>query len=116
MVKRGCILGLVFSVKLRDHPLLRRHWPPTWIAVTIVSPPAPAGEVAILKNAHSSRIDNRRMFVSIEHDEARYLAILDLEDREFCQRLIELMQQNYGKTIQEIGNIEIPIATHSEPA
>ena len=56
------------------------------------------------------------MFVSIEHDEARYLAILDLEDGEFCQRLIELLQQNYGKTIQEIGNIEIPITTHSEPA
>lgn len=98
-------------VKLRE---LRRQWPPTWLTVTLISPPAPAGQVGILINAHPSRINSRRIFVWIEHDQVRYLGIIDLEDGELCQRLIELLQRNYGKKIQEIGDMEIAIVTHSE--
>jgi hypothetical protein len=43
----------------------------------------------------------------MEHCGAEYVGALLLDDSAFCQEIFEVLSQNLGNTIQEIGDINL---------
>ncbi len=108
-------------MELRDHPLLIyrgiRSWPPVWTQIRGDDSARPRGEVGTLKEIHVS-IDPpvqasgasggyNRIYLFIEHDAKSYLGCLMMEDRAFCQQLAALLRNQYGRTVAEIGGLDL---------
>ena len=97
---------------LRDHPLMSYHrvtsWPPTWLWRTGNETTHPKGEIGILKDVIPSTIEPYdRCFLVMEHCGAEYIGALLLSDPAFCREIFGVLIQNRGKTIQEIGSINL---------
>src|SRR5215472_415164 len=97
---------------LREHPLMNyrgnRSWPPGWLWTAGYDTTHPQGEVGILKAVRQSHIEPRdRCFLIMEHCGAEYLGALLLSEPAFCQGILEVLTQQLGKTIQEIGDIDL---------
>ena len=98
---------------LRDHPLMsykgNHSWPPAWTwrdgnATTKNL----KGEVGILKDVIPSFISPyNRCFLVMEHRGAEYVGALLLGDTAFCREIFGVLVQNRGKTMQEIGSIDL---------
>jgi hypothetical protein len=97
---------------LRDHPLLTywngRSWPPAWLWCGGFNNTYPRGEVGILKNVFVSSVKpSTRCFLIMEHAGAEYMGDLVIRDAAFCMQIYEFLLLHRGKTIQEIGDIDI---------
>jgi hypothetical protein len=97
---------------LRDHPLMtykgERSWPPAWLWTAGYNNTHPRGEVGILKAVlHSPIKSNHKCFLVMEHCGAEYVGALLLDDPAFCREIFDILIQNLGKTIQEIGDIDL---------
>jgi hypothetical protein len=98
---------------LRDHPLMAYKdvpsWPPTWLRrVGGYENTHPIGEVGILKDVLPSTLPAPKIcFLIIEHSDAEYIGALLLSDPVFCREIWTILIQNCGKTIREIGGIEL---------
>ena len=96
----------------RDHPLISYHrvpsWPPTWLWRGGNDTTNPNGEIGILKDVIPSTIEPYdRCFLVMEYCDAEYIGALLLSDTAFCREIFGVLVQNRGKTIQEIGNINL---------
>jgi hypothetical protein len=101
------ILRLEFADPLMTYKDLRR-WPPAWLWTAGYDNTDPRGEIRILKTALRSRIQpHDRCFLIMEHCGAEYIGALLLNDPAFCREIFEVLIQNLGKTIQEIGDIDL---------
>lgn len=108
-------------MKLRDHPLLTyrgiRSWPPVWTQIRGEDRALPRGEVGTLKDVHVATDPAgrasvapggyNRIFLFIEHEDKSYLGCLMMEDHAFCRQLATLLQSQYGRTIAEIGGLDL---------
>ena len=98
---------------LRDHPLMAYEgvpsWPPAWFRrVHGYENTHPTGEVGILKDVLPSTLPAAKIcFLIIEHGGAEYIGTLLLSDPVFCREIWTILVQNRGKTIQEIGDIDL---------
>ena len=97
---------------LRDHPLLTyqniRTWPPAWLYCGGFDNTYPLGEVGILKTVFVSAVKpSTRCFLIMEHAGAEYLGELLISDAAFCSEIYEVLLRHCGKTIQEIGEIDL---------
>jgi hypothetical protein len=97
---------------LRDHPLMtykgNRSWPPAWLWTAGYDNTHPQGEVGILKavlRSHTQPPD--RCFLIMEHGGAEYVGVLLLNDPTFCQEIFEVLLVHIGKTVLEIGDIDL---------
>ena len=100
------------SVLLRDHPLLTyrnaRSWPPAWLYCGGFDNTHPQGEVGILKTVFVSAVKpSTRCFLIMEHAGAEYMGELLISDAAFCSEIYEVLLRHCGKTIQEIGEIDL---------
>ena len=96
------------NVKLRDHPLLSHTWPPVWWARADREKNQLRGEIGTLKSVKLYNIQPAdRLYLLIEYEEAEYLGILLIEDYALCQQLFSLIAQHNGRTIAEIGDIDL---------
>src|SRR5262245_53555340 len=96
----------------RDHPLMlykgNRSWPPRWLRRGGNDSTNPMGEVGILKDVIPSFISPYdRCFLVMEHRSAEYVGALLLSDATFCREIFGVLLQNRGKTMQEIGSINL---------
>lgn len=99
-------------MKLRDHPLMTykgvSSWPPAWLWTAGYDTTHPTGEVGILKAVLRSHMEpHDRCFLVMEHCGAEYVGTLLLSNPSFCQELFEMLSGHVGKTIQEIGDIDL---------
>ena len=101
-------------MQLRDHPLLSRKdlpsWPPVWIPRAKVQVPLPAslhGEIGFLTRIVRSDLVKHCIFLYIREKESEYIGCLTMEDVSFCQHLYELLKTRIGKSIKEIGGIDL---------
>jgi hypothetical protein len=95
-------------MKLRDHPLLCRTWPPAWWWRAGAESKNPRGEVGVLRDVRPYSIQPAdRFYLIMEDDGAEYLGILLVEDYAFCQQLFTLLLQHCGMKIQDIGDIDL---------
>ncbi len=108
-------------MELRDHPLLTyrgiRSWPPVWTQIRGDDRARPRGEVGTLKEIHvaadpagqtsGASGGYNRIFLFIEHEDRSYLGCLMMEDHAFCQQLGTLLQSQCGRTVAEIGSLDL---------
>jgi len=99
-------------MKLRDHPLLSykgvSSWPPTWLWGGGGRYVYAMGEVGVLKDAMLSSIEPfEKCFLIMEHEGRKYVGTLMLGDSSFCREIHPLLIEHRGKTIQEIGEIDL---------
>jgi hypothetical protein len=97
---------------LRDHPLMsyqnNRSWPPVWLYCRGFDDTYPRGEVGILKNVFVSSVKpSTRCFLVMEHAGAEYMGDLSISDAAFCSEIYAVLLRHCGKTIQEIGDIDL---------
>jgi hypothetical protein len=98
----------------RDHLLFTyknsRSWPPNWLYCGGFENTHPQGEVGILKNVFISSVKlSTRCFLIMEHADAEYMGDLYMSDHAFCMQIYEMLVRHCGKTIQEIGDIDLSV-------
>jgi hypothetical protein len=92
-------------MKLRDHPLVKKHWPPKW--KPFFGPTVPiAGEVGILDEVRRSS-NGRCCFVLMDIRGTKYIAGLRFHDAGFCRKFIDFARRQRGKPIAKIAELEI---------
>ena len=99
---------------LRDHALLThqnsRSWPPPWLWCGGFDNTHPRGEVGILKNVFVSSVKpSTRCFLIMEHAGAEYIGDLFISDAAFCMQIYTVLLRHCGKTIQDIGDLDLAI-------
>jgi hypothetical protein len=99
-------------VQLRYHPLMSRKgglkaWPPLWRATLPYNDNKLIGEIGILKDVMmSDQIDNK-IFMFMQHEGFRYMGFLTFDDSPFCHEIYRLLKSNVGRSIKEIGDIDL---------
>ena len=98
---------------LRDHPLMMYHgvrsWPPVWIwRGGNPTTNNPKGEVGTLLDAvRSHRPPQFTCFLIMEHRGEEYVGPLLLDDRAFCNQVVELLKAHRNHSIAEISGLDV---------
>jgi hypothetical protein len=66
------------------------------------------GELGTLGHAQVSVVDPGTCFIAMTHDDFYFLGELRFDDHEFCSRVYGLLKANLGRSILEIGSLDIP--------
>lgn len=101
---------------LRDHPLINyrgvRTWPPRWHARGDGLAPPVVGEAGVLTEVAMSHpsahnVSPPQLFLFMENHGHRYLAAVLVSDETFCRQLCMLLKNHYGRTLAEIGSLDL---------
>jgi hypothetical protein len=96
-------------MKLREHPLLKKHWPPKWRPFFGSTAPV-AGEIGVLDEVRPSVLSDRCCFVLMDFRGKKYIARLSFDDDGFCRKFIDFVRRQRGKPIARIAELEISFA------
>jgi hypothetical protein len=83
-----------------------RNWPPVWSQ----RGPKDAtlqGEIGNLIYVHFSRESSTRFYLVIDHEGAKYVGSLIFDDPVFCGQICTLLKGNIGRSIKEIGDLDL---------
>ena len=58
----------------------------------------------------AGKSEHNCLFITMIHHGSIYLGRLNFNDEEFCGQIFELLKANYGRSLTEIGSIDIPDA------
>jgi len=92
-------------MKLREHPLLKKHWPPKWKPFFGSTAPI-AGEIGVLDDVRPSRV-SRCCFVLIDLRGTKYIGALTFSDDAFCRQFIDFVRRQRGKPIAKIAELDV---------
>ena len=97
------------SLKFRDHPLIPlrngvKAWPPEWITA---SGNTTTGEVGILEYMSIGLLIDTTFFLFINYKHSRYVGLMSFDDSISCQKVYDLLKPNTGRSIKEIGGLEL---------
>jgi hypothetical protein len=97
------------SLKFRDHPLITlrngvKAWPPQWITA---SGNTTTGEVGILEYVSVGLLIDTTFFLFIDYQHSRYVGLMSFDDSISCQKIYDLLKPNVGRSIEEIGDLEL---------
>jgi hypothetical protein len=98
-------------MKLRDHPLMTRkggfpNWPPMW-TTRLDKNDKPSGEIGILEKPLRPEMFTNRLFLVMQHEGFRYMGTMAFDDPAFCYELYRLLKSQVGRSIKDIGNIDL---------
>jgi hypothetical protein len=82
-------------------------WPPQWTTTRHDPADRPFGEIGILEQAMMNQLFDNKLLMFINHQGHRYLGSMHLDDRAFCSELLTLLKFNVGRSIKEIGDIDL---------
>ncbi|HEX9444164.1 MAG TPA: hypothetical protein VGA73_08580 [Candidatus Binatia bacterium] len=98
-------------MNLRDHPLVsyRRHhsWPPVWSWIGGQREKTIAGETGVLKEVRQHEGDLTKCYLVMDHDDSLYMGCLMISDVAFACQMFQLLKKSRGKSIQEIGALDL---------
>jgi hypothetical protein len=98
-------------VELRHHPFMRRHgmcnWPPIWTNARKENNKTLRGEIGVLRYIHSNDRISNKCYIVIEHEKEHFVGSLIFDDIEFCRQISSLLQQHIGRSIEEIGDLDL---------
>ena len=99
-------------MQFRDHPLLSRKsgyssWPPKWTTTHLDRDDKPIGEVGILEDIMMSELIDNKVFIFMQHQSYRYMGFLGFDDPSFCNEIYRLLKSNLGRSIEEIGDLDV---------
>ena len=107
-------------MELRRHSLMSfggvPNWPPEWIWASGLRNVFiyPKGEMGVLENVRQSIVrPDTCVFIMVSYQGSCYLGRLNFDDQEFCRHIFELLKANYGRSLIEIGSIDVPNAPGS---
>lgn len=99
------------AMQLRDHPLMRYRgvpiWPPVWTQVTENGNKTVRGEVGVLRYVHANPTVSSKCFLVIEHQDERYVGCMILDDQPFRIQVTTLLRIQTGRSIKEIGDLDL---------
>lgn len=104
-------------MKLREHPLMRyrgvSNWPPVWTPSSggAVLSSSLKGEIGTLKELDCESITSKSCNLMIEYDNQDYIATLLFDDGMFCWLTCVELKKHIGKSLKEIGNLDLPYNT-----
>jgi hypothetical protein len=104
---------VVELMQLRDHPLMSCHgasnWPPVWTQanLSVEKPKIIRDEVGILVYIRGYEGASTKCYLVIEYEGEHYVGVLLFEDMAFCRRITDLLEQHIGRSIEEIGDLDI---------
>ena len=97
-------------MELRNHPLMsfrsRRNWPPNWAWIDGEKKERVSGEVGRLVKIVPSLLEEGPLFLTIEHQENRYIGVLLFDDRIVRDRVYDLLRNLCGYSMAEIGGVD----------
>ena len=98
-------------MKLRDHAGMTYQkipiWPPVWTE-RYGSGDVLVGEHGILKSCAVTDLTNQ-LYVFMTHRGKPYVARLLFDNSEFCAVIAMVLRENRGRTLREIGDLELPL-------
>ena len=72
------------------------------------------GRDGVLENVRQSIVrPDTCLFIMVSYQGSCYLGRLNFDDQEFCRHIFELLKANYGRSLIEIGSIDVPNAPGS---
>ena len=94
-------------MELRSHPLMLHSWPPEWLpAVPAKDSKILNGEIGVLKYVLCQG-SNKECFLIITHEGVGYIGCLLFDDAAFCQQVGKLVENHTGRSIKEIGDLDL---------
>ena len=82
-------------------------WPPKWTTTHHDKDDKPIGEVGILEDVMTSDLIDNKVFMFIQHGGLRYMGFMIFDDPPFCYEIYHLLKSNLGRSIKEIGDIDL---------
>ena len=100
------------AVQLRDHPQMNfagyANWPPIWVSgAGSKTYKKNLGEVGTLIGVILNEAAPDRLFLRMEIKTERYMGCLAFNDHVFCRQLYIFLQGHIGKSIKEIGDLDL---------
>jgi hypothetical protein len=65
------------------------------------------GEVGVLKEVYYDAGTSNKCFLVIEHQSLSYLGCITCPTRSFCKQLTHFLRNHIGRSIEEIGDLEV---------
>ena len=98
-------------MELRHHPLLNHRglpsWPPVWVPFKSGDEKTTLrGEIGVLKYTLSNALSGK-CYLLIDHENASYMGCLFCTEVAFCSQIAAALEDNRGRTIREIGNLDL---------
>ena len=94
---------------LRDHPLMvsggKSAWPPVWVEKYGTS--RLTGEIGTLTHLGNNACSSNEILLHITHSGLPYCGTLSIQDSAFCWAIYELLREQIGRTIEEIGDLDL---------
>jgi len=98
-------------MKLRDHPLLRRHfinqWPPVWASLVKEGEQISGSEDGVLTEVREAMSRSDGIVLIMHHNDKRYGSILIFSDLAFRRQIFRLLKNSVGLSIQQLGDIDL---------
>ena len=98
-------------MELRKHPLVTYgklpSWPPVWVCIGGDKNLHPKGEVGILTQVETTAWSSTNHFSLDGIQGGIYLGCLLLSDAAFCEQAFKLLQENIGRSIEDIGRLDL---------
>jgi hypothetical protein len=99
-------------MQFRDHPLMIRksgypNWPPVWNTTSHDKKDIPTGEAGMLEEAVMSNLIDNKVFMLMTLGGVRYMAFMAFDDIAFCSQIFYLLKDNLGRSIKEIGDLNV---------
>jgi hypothetical protein len=82
-------------------------WPPKWTPTRLERDDKPVGEVGILEDVVMSNLIDDKIFLFMHHQSYRYMGSMGFDDRAFCAQIYTLLKANIGRSIKEIGDLDL---------
>jgi hypothetical protein len=99
-------------MELRSHPLMSfqgfSNWPPKWTSTSGKPTIHPSREIGVLEQVKRSSVNPATCFLMISHGGDFYIGRLNFDDPNFCRQVSDLLTAHYGRSLAEIGAIDIP--------
>jgi len=104
-------------VPLRDHPLMSyrgmRNWPPIWGCGPTYATECITGEVGVLRHVTRHYLVPLRCFLYMELEGRTYTGALLFDDAVFCEQIFDLLETCVGRSIKEIGDLDVSQTSES---
>ena len=91
-------------MQVRDAVDVIANWPPAWMGTR---GHRLAGEVGVLESAYSNNAAETVIFAEIRVGAERFIGAIFLSDVSRRTRILTLLQANVGRSIEEIGSLEL---------
>jgi len=99
-------------MELRSHPGMTYrgicNWPPVWTQPRRGEPAKTLrGEVGVLSYVYANENVSNKCYLVIRHDNEPYIGALIFSDLTVCQQITRVLRAQVGRTIQEIGDVDL---------